>query len=225
MELSSKIPSPATWLKIYCGLVGFAVFGTLLSKFAHLDPGPIKPISSILILLSGVLALQNPFGLKQMLAVLVGGAAVEALGIFTGFPFGPYAYSTEWKPVVSLAGHPYPLVLPFAWLMTMLAARSCFPFKSATFQTGLIGLFADAIMEPTMTQRLKYWTWFPTKPELQHTVKDLPPISNAIAWFVLSLVAGAILSTEKRLPAENVQAGRIVLGLHVGFSLFLLVLG
>lgn len=227
MAFSSEIRSIHPWAKVYLGLIAFSMAGSTASKFAHLDPGPIKPFAAWATLLAGAYVVSRPFPWKWVVAIGIGGLLAELCGVMTGFPFGQYKYTDQWWPAVPLGSHGYlPLALPFAWILTTCAARGWLRSKrNAWVNTGILATLADAVMEPTMTQRLKYWTWLPTQPDLQHTVRDLPPFTNSVAWFALSAFAGSLLMPTERLKDEEMLTSRVVLSAHVLFSLYLLILG
>ncbi|MFQ3669378.1 MAG: carotenoid biosynthesis protein, partial [Fimbriimonadaceae bacterium] len=194
--------------KVYLGLVAFSLAGSAVSRLTGLDPGPIAPVAAALTLLTGFAAAFAPvwqaIGPKRALAagafVLTVGAASEIAGLYTGLPFGRYAYTDAWFPTVPLpGGHFFPLLLPFAWF---LMAGSAYLVVSRLAQgrdgTGsrpplwvvpggaLLAAALDVPMEPVMTDVLGYWVWLdPTWP-IGGPVLGAP-LMNAVGWVATSL--------------------------------------
>lgn len=196
--MSSGISTPT---RLYLGLVAFSLAGSLLQRLTGLEPHLIKPIASLLVLGLGVWALALPLvpslGTPRT-AMVVGvvlliGTLFEIFGLYTGIPFGRYAYTAVWQPVLSISGGQFfPVPLPFAWF---LLAGGCFMLASQ----GLAGVWAvpagallatviDLCMEPVMVNSLGYWTWLEPGP-----LPGGAPLLNPVGWFVTSLVAGAVL--------------------------------
>jgi len=121
------------------------------------------------------------------------GINAELIGLFTGFPFGSYRYGRLWQPTISLPGGGYfPLLLPFAWLLVC----ACSYFVASWWISGwpsvlvggLLGGVLDLVMEPVMTERLRYWTWTAAGP-----LPGRAPVTNLVAWCVLCCLGGLIL--------------------------------
>ncbi|MER7417725.1 carotenoid biosynthesis protein [Micromonospora peucetia] len=154
----------------------------------------------------------------------VGGFAIEALGVATGFPFGSYDYSGELGP--KLAG--VPLIIPLAWTWMAWPA-----WLAATRLTGggagdrpghrgdagggmgrafgvrrialaAVGLAAwDLFLDPQMVAE-GYWVWRDATPALP----GLPgiPVSNYLGWLLFAVLmmsalrplAGPAVATTRR---------------------------
>ena len=90
----------------------------------------------------------------------MGGFAVEALGVATGFPFGRYAYGAALGP--TLLG--VPLVIPLAWTWmawpAWIAAGHLTGHSAAPGgRSAAVGLAAwDLFLDPQMVAE-GYWTW------------------------------------------------------------------
>jgi uncharacterized membrane protein len=200
------------WTRIFLGLVVFSITGTILTRYTGLDPGPIKPVASLLTIASGVIALSKLARLSRLLAVIGIGAASEIVGLYTGLPFGRYEYTSRWWPTVVLPGdHRFPLLLPFAWFLIAggcaLAMRPLGKF--ALILAPLLATLIDLFMEPVMTKTLGYWRWLDRG--------ELPggaPWLNPVGWFVVSLVATLILVKGKspaKMDPAWVLAGYVAL--------------
>lgn len=125
----------------------------------------------------------------------LGGFAVEAIGVATGFPFGTYDYSGQLGP--KLLG--VPLIIPLAWTWmawpAWLAATRLARPRPARIVLAAIGLAAwDLFLDPQMVAE-GYWAW-------RHPTPALPgvpgvPIGNYLGWLgfaVLLMAALAVLS-------------------------------
>jgi putative membrane protein len=132
-----------------------------------------------------------------------GGLAVEALGVATGFPFGPYAYSGALGP--RLLG--VPLVIPLAWTWmawpAWLAAGRL--VSSAPLRVPLAGLGLaawDLFLDPQMVAE-GYWTWGDPRPALPG-VPDIP-VSNYLGWLVVAVALMALLAAvgDTRRPGSD----------------------
>jgi putative membrane protein len=129
----------------------------------------------------------------------LGGFAVEAVGVATGFPFGRYDYSGQLGP--KLLG--VPLVIPLAWTWMawpawLAAARLCPGRRAARIAVSAIGLAAwDLFLDPQMVAE-GYWTWRDPRPALP----GVPgiPVGNYLGWLGFAVLLMAVLSA---VPGAN----------------------
>jgi putative membrane protein len=140
-------------------------------------------------------------GLLLIGAATVGGFAVEAVGVATGFPFGTYDYSGQLGP--KLLG--VPLIIPLAWTWmawpAWLAALRLARGTAARIGLAAVGLAAwDLFLDPQMVAE-GYWTWRSPTPALP----GVPgiPISNYLGWAGFALLLIALLSTVARTPGPG----------------------
>jgi uncharacterized membrane protein len=155
-------------------------------------------------------------GMRAAAALVVtatlGGFAVEAVGVATGFPFGTYDYSGRLGP--KLLG--VPLIIPLAWTWmawpAWLAALRLARSRPARIVLAAIGLAAwDLFLDPQMVAE-GYWTWRDPTPALP----GVPgvPIGNYVGWLGFALVLMAALSAAGgRAVAETVAGDRPLLAL------------
>lgn len=199
--------------QVYVGCILFSCLGVAAQKFLRADPGPIAPIMSGLIMLSGAGSVALSVRRWQPVAsVLLIGSVAEMVGLFTGIPFGRYEYTDRWVPTIPLgAEHRFPLLLPLAWLMMV---GGSFLFVSRYLRGGklVVGVAAlataiDIPMERAMTEVFGYWRWIPPGPLYG------APVLNSVGWFVVGGLAAFVLS---KVRAEENQS-RLVLPLFCGF--------
>jgi uncharacterized membrane protein len=116
----------------------------------------------------------------------LGGFAVEAVGVATGFPFGTYVYSGQLGP--KLLG--VPLIIPLAWTWmawpAWLAAVRLVRGRAARIGVAALGLAAwDLFLDPQMVAE-GYWRWRSATPALP----GVPgiPVGNYLGWLGFALV-------------------------------------
>lgn len=119
------------------------------------------------------------------LGVVAGSAAVEIVGVATGWPFGDYRYTGTLGP--QLAG--VPLLVPLAWCMmaypAWLAAGHLVRRRAARVLVAGWTLAAwDVFLDPQMVSAGR-WVWRHPDPALP----GVPgvPVSNYLAWLLVGL--------------------------------------
>jgi uncharacterized membrane protein len=122
----------------------------------------------------------------------LGGWAVEAVGVATGFPFGTYDYAGTLGP--KLLG--VPLIIPLAWTWmawpAWLAADRLTRSPAARIAVAAAGLAAwDLFLDPQMVAE-GYWTWRSPTPALP----GVPgiPVGNYLGWLGFAVLLMAALS-------------------------------
>jgi uncharacterized membrane protein len=201
--------------RCYLSLIGFSLAGSIFAKVSGLDPGPIAPVASALTIGCGFLAVFEPIFFKKnwpavavIAAALAGSFLIEVFGVFTGLPFGRYTYTSLWQPTIRIEGHPFPALLPFAWLLmvgasAVICSKSRYPIVSA----GLLATACDLLMEPVMTGPLIYWRWLEPGP-----LPGGAPLLNPIGWLLVASLIAWLLS---KIKLENRQSGIAVLAGHL----------
>jgi uncharacterized membrane protein len=122
----------------------------------------------------------------------LGGFAVEAVGVATGFPFGTYDYGGRLGP--KLLG--VPLIIPLAWTWmawpAWLAALRLTSSRLGRVALAACGLAAwDLFLDPQMVAE-GYWTWRDPTPALPGV--SGVPIGNYLGWLGFALLLMAALS-------------------------------
>lgn len=213
--------------KIYLGLIAFSCLGTVLSASTGLDPGPIRPIASALILLVGVGLIfglaAHKIGGRKALAALLGtliiGGSSEVAGLYTGYPFGRYRYEAAWEPTWPMGeGYLFPLLLPVAWAMVVgacfLVASDWLSSGIAIWLTALMATLYDLLLEGVMVNVLQYWTWLDPSWPIGPGFPPGVPLMNSVGWFGTSLIAAYWLDHCRLRDAESSRTGVLVLSGH-----------
>jgi uncharacterized membrane protein len=212
------------WTRGYIGLVCFSLLGLGLTRGLRLDPGAIAPVTAALTLIVGVIAIfhsvERSLGARTYRALVVLvllGTAVELIGVRTGFPFGRYAYTDRWRPLVALPGVGlFPLQVPLAWTLMVGACTftlvrvgiGSWPKWAYALCAGLLCAIIDLAMEPVMTERLGYWRWLEPGP-----LPGGAPILNCFGWFLTaSLGAAILLAFGARAAFRNADATLVLVG-------------
>ncbi len=133
-----------------------------------------------------------------LITVMIGtaAAAVEFVGLATGFPFGSYYYSYNLEPfVVSNV----PLAIVFAWYI--LSVNIVLLYRTGTpgidgsgmkiVAGGLLLLGIDIMLEPFASFVNRYWTW----------AGGVIPMQNYTAWFVIGTLF--IAAVHAALPRQK----------------------
>ena len=134
----------------------------------------------------------------------LGGFAVEAVGVATGFPFGTYDYSGQLGPKVLGV----PLIIPLAWTWmawpAWLAAVRLTTRRAGRIALAAAGLAAwDLFLDPQMVAE-GYWRWLDPTPALP----GVPgiPVGNYLGWLGFALVLMTVLSVAAG-PAAGSSTG------------------
>lgn len=240
---------PSLAFRIYTFLAVFSILGTFLTRDQPSAREMVAPWAGAITLLAGVWAMVELLPRRGwIVAVLATGAAMELTGLYTGWPFGVYVYTTEWKPVLTLSATKFfPVLLPFAWVMMVVAAwHATDGLRSVATRVALtagIASLADLLMEPALAGPLDYWRWVPAGMSPADTLAaalPLPPagplpggvpVSNALGWLLTSALGAVWLAYASRgeVRVDGWEARRYgwgLLGLHVTMvTLISLILG
>lgn len=191
------------------GILGFSIPVTrsLMADWSHIT----TPL--ILALTAAFVVWQQPekdqyFWIFSAIAFAVG-MLVEWIGINTGFPFGSYQYVYGLGP--KLAG--VPIIIGVNWLLLILTSRALAASFGAVDNTVPIitagfMVFIDFFLE-IVAVKMGWWHWY-GKPV---------PMSNYLAWFVVSLIL-AYAANGLKVRYEN-RAGRPVYLMLLAFLFFL----
>jgi uncharacterized membrane protein len=122
---------------------------------------------------------------------VVGGFAVEVLGVHTGAPFGRYQYAGS----LGVSAFGVPLVIALAWTMlawpAALAARRLARTFPARVALGAWALAAwDLFLDPQMVAA-GHWRWLHPSPHLPGVPSV--PLTDYLGWLVVSLLMSYVL--------------------------------
>ncbi len=177
----------------YSAVLIVSMLGSGATFYLKVDPGPVPQIFSFLALALATALVARCLAHPGAVAAtgLVGGTA-ELIGVLSGIPFGSYVYTDRWWPVIPLGSKgSFPLLVPLAWILvaggSYLTMRSILRPPAAVAAGALLAMLIDVPMEALMAGPLGYWKW--TAPGQVFGA----PISNMIAWFVVSSLVGFIL--------------------------------
>ena len=139
----------------------------------------------------------------------LGGFAVEAIGVATGFPFGTYDYSGQLGPKVLGV----PLIIPLAWTWmawpAWLAAIRLTSNRAGRIALAAVGLAAwDLFLDPQMVAE-GYWRWLDPTPALP----GVPgiPVGNYLGWLGFAVVLMTTLSYAAGAAASSSTTGDLPL--------------
>jgi len=218
--LPSRIPrlTAAEWVMLGAfGVFCFVYpFGTFLLSF-DMMPFGMEWMSSLLLAMLGIATgawLWVNFGRiggAIGVTIFLLGAALEYIGVSTGFPFGSYRYTGVLVP--ELPGG-VPLAIGFAWLMTVVCGLYTARWVLAPYYKlgmrppvslqvclgALLALGLDLLLEPVAFHIKGYWEWLNVPlGEGYYGV----PLSNFVTWFVAALVLGLLIS--RVIPERRVR--------------------
>ncbi len=185
-------------------------FGLGLLSLGWMPPGA-GWVGGVLLLAQGLalvawLALQVGAGRALMVGAGIAGAAwlLEAVGVTSGIPFGPYRYTAA----LGVWLGPVPAAIPFAWVASVGSAYFLARFWILDFGFwwndphaarrsppiaivlgALLATALDGVLETVATRVQGYWTWL-TPPGAPGTLYAGVPIANFLTWFVAAAVLG-----------------------------------
>jgi uncharacterized membrane protein len=217
------LPHPALWDQTPYGADVFN-FGMTYAGSLHILFGAAT------MLLFGLLFIGKRKTLIFFAASTLISLSMELLGTTTGFPFGPYAYTSFLGP--KILGHvPYPI--PLSWfymgltsflLAHLLVARAGRPHQTPwTLLGGAYFLTMwDLSLDPAMANvhlPVHFWLWYANGPYFGM------PVRNLVGWSVTGLI---YMSVSRFFWREHLDTRRLVawlpFGMYTANTLFAIVL-
>jgi putative membrane protein len=154
----------------------------------------------------------NPVAWKTVAFICFISGIMETFGTLTGIPFGSYAYTNRFGPMIFGV---IPLAIPLAWFVVIVSSWEIikrFLQKGLfiqTFATATLATLIDYLMEPFAWKIRGYWIW---------NTDDIP-IQNYLSWFFLSLVFTFLLSKSSPAPSTDKRPLYIFFSLILTFTL------
>lgn len=207
--------SPSLALRIFGGTLAFSVVGSIITRYGHVDPGPVAALSSLVLILSGAWLILRELTGPTAAGLLFFAAGAEIVGVQTGWVFGAYHYTDAWWPTISLpGGEHFPMLVPFAWTFIVGACaastRNLSGRPARALAAALLAAAIDWPMERAMTGVLGYWRW-------DHPTRFFgAPLQNTLGWFVVALIAGVVLVRTEREGGD--WEAPLALGLFGSFT-------
>ena len=158
--------------------------------------------------------------------VVLGAGAIEFMGAVTGFPFGPYIYTSVLG--LKLLGV-LPYTIPLAWLVILAGGRHLLlwgipgwtwnRWSHAAF-IALIALLTDINMEQVAWKVREYWSWYPQGMETDFP--QWPPLQNFVAWYLVAFALAACFPAPRGGFLHRTATWRLALMPVLINALFLL---
>jgi putative membrane protein len=166
MRIDRSLP-----LKILWGVYAIMWVGGVL-RFP--DTGWAAPL---FLLIAGAIAVLSDIGQwRALLTVAAVGFGFEVLGVWTGFPFGSYTYTSKLQPLILGV----PPVIACAWVVLFVFVRQ---FVSNSWLAAASLTATDLLIDPVACGPLGFWRW--GHPGFYFGV----PWTNFAGWYLV----GAIL--------------------------------
>jgi putative membrane protein len=195
--MAVAVPLRRRTSRLSWGLVGGAVLVQIVYPLVPATASTAVTVASVVVFflacLADVVRLHGARGGLVLIGVAgVGGLMAEAVGLTTGLPFGPYAYTGTLG--VEVLG--VPLVVPLAWAMmawpALVVGRALGRRHGlVVVAVGAVALAAwDLFLDPQMVAA-GHWIWLAPRPALP--LVPGVPVTNYLGWLVVAvLVVGAL---------------------------------
>lgn len=187
---------------------------------------PFDPLISAVVIvalaLPAYVVLARSEGAGRALALIAGlsilSMSVEAIGVLTGVPYGPFSYGSGIGTAVI---EPVPWTVGFAYVPLLLGAcalaRHLAPKRSLIQQavgSGLLLVGADLVLDPGAAL-LGYWIW--AEPGVYYGI----PLSNYAGWLVTGTAYSVILLLASRggMPVAIATSYVLILAFWTGVCL------
>ena len=124
------------------------------------------------------------YGLRKA-AIAIGGivitsALLEWLGVTSGWPFGPYQYTSRLG--YKLFGL-LPITIPAAWTIIVVNSHFALPDSSwRPWGVGVCAVSSDLTLEYMAWKIRAYWVWYPKA----NAHSSWPPLQNFVSWFLIA---------------------------------------
>ena len=174
-------------------LVALGVMAQIVYPLVHGSARDHDTILIVVLIGAGMLAHARRCGVVWPVAAItvLGGFAVELVGVHTGFPFGKYVYSGT----LGVRVWGVPLVIALAWpMIAWAAALAAERLVRGQVPRVLVGAWAlvtwDLFLDPQMVSA-GHWTWRYPSPHLPGI--GGVPLTNYVGWLGVSLLMSLAL--------------------------------
>ncbi len=174
----------ASYLFLWLGGVGshMATGGT---------PANMAWAAPVFLALAAVIAIRGEWPHWQPIAIAAAlGFVAEAIGVASGYPFGPYRYTPVLAPM--LLG--VPLVVVGAWMILFVYVRQ---MRLGILLSAALMAALDLVIDPLAANFLGYWQWRGGGPYYG------VPLLNFVGWLAVALL---IFFLAPRRTAPNPAA-------------------
>ncbi|HEY0792179.1 MAG TPA: carotenoid biosynthesis protein [Chthoniobacterales bacterium] len=138
-------------------------------------------------------------------------AAIELIGVATGFPFGPYAYTDRLGPRL---GSVLPVTIPAAWYIIVANGHALVPAtRWRPVFVGLIAVGTDLSLEAVAWKIRGYWEWYPG----QALKPGWPPWQNYASWFLVGAALDWVFLRRLDLPRLRWRAAAVLTVMNLLF--------
>ncbi len=195
-----------TSVSVVACLFGAAVLAEIAYPLTSGDARDALTIATVLLVaVAGLVHAYLSYGARALavliLASVLGGFAVEVVGVHTGVPFGDYHYTGGLG--ATLFG--VPVVVAFAWPMlawpAALAARRLCRSFGARVAVGAWALAAwDLFLDPQMVAA-GHWTWDDPSPHLPGVASV--PLTDYVGWLVVAVLMSFALQSVLRERSDD----------------------
>lgn len=206
-------PTRPVWVLV-AAAVAVQIVYPLAPETARTEVTVLSVVVFFLAAVADVVRVHGSRGGLLLVAVAGGGGLVaESVGLATGWPFGPYAYTGTLG--AELLG--VPAVVPMAW--TMMAWPALVVGRTlAARGPGIIGVGAaalaawDVFLDPQMVAA-GHWQWAAPEPGLP--LVPGVPLTNYAGWLLVSILIIAVLHRAlPREPAHSAPAATLYLWVY-----------
>lgn len=142
-----------------------------------------------------------------LLSIFVAGMLVEIIGVNTGFPFGDYEYGET----LGIKMFGVPLLIGVNWVMLIyctgvIGRKIPVPKIAKAFIGAVLMVIMDVALEPVAIE-YDFWNWAGSE----------VPISNYVAWFVISFMMLIAFHLE-RFRKSNLVAPSLYIIMLIFFT-------
>jgi len=150
-------------------------------------PANMAWAAPVFLALAAVIAVRGEWPHSKPIAIAASiGFVAEAIGVASGYPFGPYRYTPVLAPM--LLG--VPVVVIGAWMALFVYVRQ---MRLGIMLSAALMAALDLVIDPLAANFLGYWEWLGGGPYYG------VPLLNFAGWFAVSLLI-FLVAPRKTIP-------------------------